>query len=186
MQSRRLAADDAAHPDRAIELLGRLDDIDAGEWRAQRRPMRSNAGRPVHENAAAERRRVERLAPVDRREQRLAHQFAQLPLGIRAVRSRTAFRPPAPRRRVATAPRRSPARRGSAPARPLRAAHSDARRSPGHGPPARGRSRRRAAAASPDRPAPTTSARTPASSTTPCSAGMKASARIASSRKRSR
>ncbi len=61
-----------------MDLLDRLDDVDAGKGEPKRRPDPLDRGRGANHEGPADRRRVKRLAPEDRREIRTMKQIAQL------------------------------------------------------------------------------------------------------------
>jgi len=63
---------------RAIDLFGRLDDMDAGERRRERRPVRSQATAERRNHPRAIGRYVKRFAPAGRREPGLAQEMRDL------------------------------------------------------------------------------------------------------------
>ena len=171
---------------RAIDLFGRLDDVNAGERRGDDRARPLPGHRRAQEPAARDRRHMERLPPSGRREPGLAQQ-------MRDLRARI-WPAVAERRRVHARPHPAPIRHHhqQPPAAPPARARPPAAARPGHAPfrararAARGRSTKSASGNSSS----STSAARPGRSvghfTTPCAAGMKARQRSASSRNRPR
>ena len=167
---------------RAIDLLGRLDDMHAGERRRDGGAGALPGHRRAQEPAALDRRHVQRLAPVHRREPGLAQQMRDLRARIgpavterRGVHARPQAAPVRHHREQLPAGRQHPPdfaqQRGRRPAT-----------FPAHAPAARDRPRRPAAAVRTRRPAPTAPASRVGHFTTPWAAGMKARQRSASSR----
>ena len=86
---------DRADADRAMDLLDRLDDVDARERQPKRSSDPLNRRRGPHHEGPVDRRRIKRLTPEDRREVRPMKQVAKLRFRIgqalpvwRAVRPR--------------------------------------------------------------------------------------------------
>ena len=79
-----LSTHNAPRADRPVKLLGGFDNVDARERQTDDRRRLFDGVGPVEKKTAAQRRHEQCFPPRDGRKQRLAQQFAQLPLRIGA------------------------------------------------------------------------------------------------------